>query len=90
LRKIAEIDSAAVYAARGLLPFKHFTRYNGKMRWKADPQWIEVALTPAQYNFLKDRTVVFRPHPRHNPTIEVFVDKTTLSERDKFILSLLF
>jgi hypothetical protein len=87
MKKIAEIDSAAVYARTGVL----YDSFTLRKRWqRPTDEWIRAALTPAQLTFVKDRNPVFRPRPRHNPTIELFIDETVLDHKAWCMLHLLF
>lgn len=86
MKKICEIDSVELYAENSIPPW-----YNAWSKKRIiNPEWVKFALTPAQLLFLENHKVVFRPHPRHNPTIEVFIDETVLDSRSWTMLYLLF
>lgn len=76
MKKIAEIDSVEIYQKTQLMP-----RHEG---------WWEVAFTEPQQRFLKKHHCVSRPHPKHSPTVELFIDEHSLTERDWTLLALLF
>jgi hypothetical protein len=89
MKKICEIDTITVYSKTGIT-------YNKRSVWRKTRhiqpslEWLEAALLPAQLKFIEDKNPVFRPHPKHNPTMELFVDETMLDERDWTVLHLLF
>ena len=87
MRKICEIDSIAAYGQGATASVWH----NGwSRRRKINPVWIEQVLSPAQLRYVENRKTVFRPHPRHSPTIEMFIDEENLSERDWTLIRILF
>ena len=93
MRKIYEIDSIKLYADTGIyavLRHSAFTRRPNTPTQHTHDQWIGAALSPAQFRFIEDKNATFRPHPRHSPTVEVFIDEHTLTERDWTIIRLLF
>jgi hypothetical protein len=85
MKKICEIDDVAIHAEHGV---------TSKITWSRrripDPEWIAVAFTPAQRLFMENKKIAFRFHPKHNPTIEVFIDESELDSRDWTVLRLLF
>ena len=87
MKKICEIDGVEVYAAHGVRAWHNAFR---QRRHKINPQWVEAAFTPAQRLFMRERHMVFRPHPRYSPAIEVFIDDADLSERDWTVIRMLF
>ena len=88
MKKICEIDEVQVYAGHGISSWNSMGR--DQRRHKINPEWVEVAFTPAQKLFMRNKHIVFRPHPSHSPTIEVFVDESTLDNSDWTMLRLLF
>lgn len=86
MRKICEIDCIKLYTEN---PVSAWQGVWSKKR-RINPEWVKLALTPSQLKFLENRQAVFRPHPRHNPTIELFIDETGLDSRDWTMLYLLF
>jgi hypothetical protein len=89
VKKIFEIDGIKIFHETGMTAGLTPVSPRRKKRIP-DPNWVAVAFTPAQQMFIADKKMVFRPHPRHNPTIEVFIDESALDERDWFMLHLLF
>lgn len=93
MRKIYQIDAIRVYEQTGVfaqLDRRTRIRRPDRPRTHWNEAWIHAVFTPAQLNFIQNRTVIFRSHPRHSPTIEVFVDELELSERDYTLIGLLF
>jgi hypothetical protein len=86
VKKICEINCIELYSQHPISAWNNAWSKKRKIR----PEWIEVALTPAQRKFIENRSPVFRPHPRHSPTIELFIEETTMSDRDWTIAALLF
>jgi hypothetical protein len=86
MKKICNIDSIKLYNENSIYPWlNEWTR-----KRKINPDWIKASLSPAQQKFLENRRAVFRPHPRHTPTIELFIDETELDSRDWTVLYLIF
>ncbi len=85
MKKICEINEIKVHAKHGVT-----SKIIWNKRRKPDPEWVTVAFTPAQKLFIADKKIVFRPHPRHYPTTEVFIDESELDSRDWTVLRLLF
>lgn len=85
MRKLTEIDAIESYQQTGMMPWLYFA---AKHRLKSE--WVEQAFTQAQQQFLEKHKWCARPHPRHNPTIEIFIDEQTLTERDWTVIQLLF
>jgi hypothetical protein len=79
VRKILEISGPEVYARTGLV----FCN-NPKL------EWLTAALNEAQIDFLENKKYSVRPHPKHMPTIELFVDETTVDTCEWSMLYLLF
>lgn len=93
MRKIAEINSVAVYSRSGVfahLGHRTYTRKPNTRNAHLHDEWLQAALTPAQLRFIENRITVFRPHPRHSPTVEVYVDEHQLTESDWTAIHLLF
>jgi hypothetical protein len=93
MRKIHQIDSIKVYEQTGQfahLGHRTYTRKPNTRNAHMHDEWLQAALTPAQLKFIQDRITVFRPHPRHSPTIEVYVDEQQLTDRDWTVIHLLF
>jgi hypothetical protein len=93
MRKIAEIDSIQVYSRTGRfahLGHRAYTRRPNTRNAHRHDEWIQSALTPAQFRFIENRITTFRPHPRHNPTVELYVDEQQLTEPEWTLLRLLF
>lgn len=90
MKKISEIDASEVYANTGVM--YHYTTTIKRKSRRNQPSngWLEAAFSPAQLKFIKDNSVVFRPHPKHNPILEMFVDETQLDDQDLLMLHLLF
>jgi hypothetical protein len=93
MRKIHQIDSVQVYSDTGLfahLRHRPYTRRPNTRNQHLHDAWIQAALTPAQFRFIENRITTFRPHPRHSPTVELYVDEQELTDRDWTLLRLLF
>jgi hypothetical protein len=91
VKKIFEIDAVPVYAMTGLMPWRVNPRYTrGRRRHVVSAEWFCVALTPSQQLFLRDHGYTMRPHPAHNPTVEVFVQHENFTDRDWCLAALLF
>ena len=93
MRKIYQIDSIQVYSRAGLFAYlrhRPYTRRPNTVNQHLHDEWIQSALTPAQFRFIENRITTFRPHPRHSPTVELYVDEQQLTERDWTLLRLLF
>ena len=88
MRKIAEIDSVEAY--RGGATESVWLNAWSSRRKRINPEWLKLALAPAQLEFVLKHEPVFRSHPRHSPTVELFVDDRTMTERDWTIAGLLF
>lgn len=84
MRKITEIDALTVYQQTGVHPWQYTSKY------RLNPEWCEQAFTTPQLRFLEKHSYTARPHPRHNPTIELFIDEQTLTERDWTLIRLMF
>ena len=84
MKKICEIDGPSVYQQAPYI----VRQPTCITRIAID--WLEAAFTPAQLKFLEKRRAVLRPHPKHNPTLELFVDEKDFDSRDWTILHLLF
>lgn len=87
MKKICEIDGAESYARTGELPLLNSWK---SRRYCVNSAWLELHFTDAQRRFLDQLTWTARPHPKHNPTIELFVDETDLTDRDWTVIRLLF
>ena len=85
MRKITQLDAIESYRQTGIMPWLHPA---AKHRLK--PEWVEQAFDPAQRQFLEKHSYTARPHPRHNPTVEIFIDEHILTERDWTVIRLLF
>lgn len=85
MRKITELDGPELYQQTGLMPWLHSAR-----KHQLKPEWIELVFNPLQRQFLVKHRYCARPHPRHNPTIEIFVDEHTLDDADHTLVALLF
>ena len=93
MRKIYQIDSIKIYEQTGV--FAHlgprtYTRKPNTKNQHLHDEWLQAALSTAQRKFIEKRITTFRPHPRHNPTVEVYVDEQQLTERDWTLVHLLF
>ena len=83
MRKIFEIDGLEVMERGG----KHFYQHQTSTSRRG---WLESALTESQFEFLKDKKYTLRSHPKHSPTIELFIDDSTLDKSEWSMLYLLF
>ena len=81
MRKILEIDAVSIAKQSNLV----YSRY-----YQPREQWIEAALSTPQWEFLRDKKYVFRSHPKHSPTVELFIDENTVDESEWSMLYLLF
>jgi len=87
MKKVCEIDAAEVYNQIGIGVFD-LTR--SKRRYRVNPEWFDRYFTTAQKQILEQHGYTLRPHPRHNPTIELFVDEQQLTDRDWTLIRILF
>lgn len=85
MRKICEIDGAESYNRTGELPLAGWHSKN-----RVNTQWVKLHFTEAQQQFLDKHQWSIRHHPRHFPTLELFVDETDLTEQDWTVVRLLF
>lgn len=81
MKKITELDGARLYAQTGTMPWE---------RKNLNREWLERAFTPAQRRFLEKHRYTARPHPKHSPTIEIFINEHTLQEQEYTMMRLLF
>jgi hypothetical protein len=88
MRKICEIDSIKLFSENPTGCWYAIRQPTCLSRLKNDQ--LEIAFTPAQLKFLENRHAVLRPHPKHNPTLELFIDETDLDSRDWTMLYLIF
>ena len=86
MKKICNIDGIAVYARNGIA----FDGWSSKNLTKRNLDWAKGAFSEPQLNMLNTHGYVLRSHPRHSPTIEVFIDDKTMSPEDWTMLRLLF
>jgi len=87
MRKIHEIDCVEV----GIHPYGQVgSRRRHRPSYKFKAEFIEAALSNGQLMFLEDKHWRMRPHPRHNPTIELFIEEEELTARDWTVIGLLF
>ena len=85
MRKLTEIDAIESYQQTGIMPWLY-----SATKHRLRPEWVEQAFDPAQRQFLENHSYTARPHPKHSPTIEIFIDEQTLTERDWTLIGLLF
>lgn len=92
MKKICEIDSQQLFEQYRIQTWNINISKSGKFdkRRKVNPEWIKIALTPAQQKFIENRDVIFRPHPRRIHLTELFINETSLDSRDWTVLYLLF
>lgn len=91
MKKAFEIDGPALYSKNGISMFSSYGNLSKKRRrWRFNEEWINGAFTPYQRKFLESKKYAIRPKPSHNPSVEVFVDETTMSETDWTILRMIF
>ena len=86
MKKIQEIDGPASYERTGKPIFEN----PWHRRRRVNPEWFHAQFTPAQQRFLETHGYAIRYHPRHNPTLEVFVNEENLTQRDWTAIHLLF
>ena len=87
MKKICEIDAATSYARTGELPLG----YTWKSRkHRVNRSWFDRHFTTAQKQILEQHGYTARPHPRHNLTIELFINENNLTDRDWTLIRLLF
>lgn len=84
MKKICEIDAAEVYHQTGELPWQGTTKH------RLQPEWCELVFTTPQLKFLEKHSYTARPHPRHSPTVEIFINEQDLTEQDWTLIRLLF
>lgn len=85
MRKITEIDATEIYSQIEVMPWKpHVPRHELKQTW------LDHTFTPAQQNILIKLNYTARPHPKHNPTIEIFINEQLCTPRDWTLIQLIF
>lgn len=89
MRKISEIDAAKSYQITGEAPLLNSYSWRGR-KHRVNPKWFEQHFTTAQQQILEQHGYSLRPHPRHSPTMELFIDETDLTDRDWTVIHLLF
>lgn len=89
MRKVCNIDSAEVYAQSNLL-YDYKWHGNNRKAGQRNKEWLNAALTEPQVIMLESHGYALRTHPKHSPTIEVFIDERTMTETDWTMLRLLF
>lgn len=86
VKKILEIDATETYHRTGQLCWNSHSRKRSQL----NTEWIHSVFTPAQQQFLKKHSYTARPHPKHSPTVEIFINEQTLTESEWTVLHLLF
>jgi len=84
MKKVTEINSVDIYAETGVFPWYHSG--DGKI----NPEWVTVTFSAPQIDFLEKHSYTVRPHPRHNPTVEVFINEQNCTAKDLTVMRLLF
>ena len=84
MRKITQLDAIEVFVHTGIMPWQDTTKHRLRL------EWVEQAFDPAQRQFLEKHSYTARPHPKHSPTIEIFINEHILTERDWTLIGLLF
>lgn len=91
MKKICERDSVRVYIDTGVMPWRNNPRYSPRRtRHALEPEWFSAAFTPVQQTLLVKLRYRARPHPRHTPTVEIYIDHTRCTEQDWTMLRLVF
>jgi len=85
MKKICEIDSVHSFAKTSYLPMIHVWS-----RKQVNPKWYHSHFSKKQQQFLEQHGYAIRPHPRHNPTLELFINEVNLTDRDWTVIRLLF
>jgi hypothetical protein len=86
VKKIMEIDAAEIYHRTGQLCWNSDSRKRSRL----NSNWLAHAFTPAQINFLEKHSYTIRPHPKHTPTVEVYINEQGISDREWTLIRLLF
>lgn len=84
MKKICECNAIEFYNRTGEMPWTHQKKYRLKKHC------IEILFSPAQKQFLEKHSYTARPHPKHSPTIELFVDEQKFTDQDWTVVRLLF
>ena len=87
MKKICEIDAALSYQNTGHLPLLRGLPRRGH---RVNPDWFDQYFNTAQKKILDLHGYSVRPHPRHAPTIELFIDETDVSDQEWTMIRLLF
>lgn len=91
MRKITERDSIEIYNQIGIMPWRSNPKYSkSKTRHQIDRYWLDHTFTPAQQNILIKLNYTARPHPKHNPTVEIFIDEQLCTPQDWTLIYLMF
>ena len=85
MKKVCEIDAAEVYQRSGQMPWNFNAR-----KFRLNSEWVQLAFTEPQRKFLEKHSYAARPHPKHSPTVEIFVNEQDITELDKTLMHLLF
>lgn len=85
MKKIAEIDSTEMLFRTGEIPWESYPHQR-----RLKQACFKQAFSKPQQEFLEKHEYAARPHPKHNPTIEVFVNEERMTERDRLMLLLMF
>ena len=85
MKKITEIDGTEMLHRTGEIPWESYPHQK-----RLKQACFKQAFSKPQQEFLKKLGYAARPHPKHNPTIEVFVNDEQMTERDRLMLLLLF
>lgn len=91
MKKICEIDAVRVYADTGVMPWRINPRYtNGRRRHRLQTEWFEAAFSPSQQTLLNKIGYTARPHPKHSPSVGIYIDRHAMTEQDWTMLRLIF
>jgi len=85
MKKVCEIDAAKVYHKTGEMPWDFNAR-----KCRLNSEWIKQTFSPAQIDFLERHSYTVRPHPKHNPTVEVYINEQGISDKEWTLIRLLF
>lgn len=89
MRKVCNIDATEVYAKSGV--FYTLRRHTTSRDYRNQTsKWAAVAFTEPQLALLNEYGYTLRTHPKHSPTVEVFVNEQNMPPEVWTMLKLIF
>ena len=87
--KVMEIDAEEIYLTQGILPYAASERSPLPAR-QLDPRWFRAVFKENQRQFLERHGYAALPCNYSWHTIEILVDDSRFTDRDRTIMNLLF